>query len=282
MKKRLLTFWVFVATLVSWSILPQIAAAQGNPTQPDSADHYITYTAATPPVFSGDMVILSDQFFSNVTYNVVALKKLLLPAEKFHGPVPNPMLNPDLHYKWWSLDPLLTLTRTVFVTNQFSNNSRWRILHSEFLLSPTLKAVGPSDEQPPLILPLANHYLCYRAIEDTLRPSIGIGWRDQFRTGQTGVGDAEYLCNPCQKTHFRPGLPPETFPIVNEDVHLALYRIDTAFPGIPVNIRDQFGLHNQIFVLQNGIEYIAVPSFKREPPTATRPETWGGIKSMHR
>jgi hypothetical protein len=278
MNKTLRGLWVVVCGLGSMSLV-QPAAAQGVPTQPDSADHYITYTVLQP-VDSLFQVILDDQFLANTTFHVRTLRKLLPPIDKFHGPVPNPMFFPFLHYKWWTLEPVITVNRSVLVRNQFSNNSRWRILHTEFILAPTLKSIEPGVD-PPTILPDENHYLCYRAFEDTARAPILIGWRDQFRQGNTQVMEAEFFCNPCRKTRFFPGVPPRTYPIVRPEVHLALYRIDASWPSIPVSIRDQFGLQ-RVFVAQTGLEYIVVPSFKKEPPTPTIPETWGGIKSMYR
>jgi hypothetical protein len=270
--------WVVACGLGLISLV-QPTWAQVGTTQPDSADHYITYTVITP-VDSLFQVILSDQFIPNATFNVRTLRKLLVPIDKFHATGQNFRIFPDLHYKWWTLDPIIPVNRAVRVLNQFSNNSRWRIESTEFILAPTLKSAIPGVD-PLMILPKENHYLCYRAFEDTLRPPIPIGFQDQFHNGGTQVREAEYFCNPCQKVRFGFGVPPTIYPIVRPDVHLALYRVDVGWQPTPVSIRDQFGLQ-RIFITQTGLEYIVVPSFKHEIPIPTVPRTWGHIKSMHR
>jgi hypothetical protein len=224
-------------------------------------DHYMTYTVIDTVEVEAS-VVLTDQFLTNETFAVKKLEKLLVPADKIHPPDVFPRVIPELHYKWWTVEPTRPANETVRVLNQFSDNTVWTIDSAQFLLAPALKERGHSSDPPDTLLN-ENHYLCYSATEDTTR-NVPIQLIDQFQTASVVVRDAVYLCNPCRKDSLN-----KSYPIVWEDVHLALYKIDPFWQPDSVSIEDQFGLH-RVMIKQDGSnqEYIAVPSIKTEIPTS--------------
>jgi hypothetical protein len=97
---------------------------------------------------------------------------------------------------------------------------------------------------------------------------------DQFRRfGPITVGPPRFFCNPCVKIADR------EYPIVDPEVHLAVYEIlPPTFTG-SVQLIDQF-VTRQVQVVSVPPEYLFVPSSKRFA-TPVEPSTWGSIKSIY-
>ncbi len=243
--------------------------------QPDSTDHYMTYTV-TDSVDVQASVELTDQFGPD-SVTVGRLKKLLVPVLKTHPPRPIVQLfSPNLHYKWWAIATRRVRHEAVRVLNQFSANTRWRLDGPQFMLAPALKGVGVD---PPDSLPVANHYLCYRAVEDTTRLPIAVQLEDQFQfspPASVNVREPDYFCAPCQKDSAQ-----KRYRVIRPDAHLALYKIDPSWQPTAVRIRDQFGLH-AVTIKQDGLdqEYVVVPSFKTRVLTGVgqNPEVPQGLR----
>jgi hypothetical protein len=223
--------------------------------EPDSIDHHLTYTVVDS-VVSGASVLVADQFALD-TVTVARLRKLLVPAVKYHSPRPVvPLFRPELHYDWWELDHPRNRQRRIVVSNQFVEDSRLRVVGPEFMLAPAFKArVG----SPPDSFPVANHYLCYRVHGDTLGP-VPVQLGDQFQVASVNVRRPDYFCAPCSKDSAG-----KNYPIVDEITHLMLYRVDPSWDTTSVRLRDQFGRH-AVTIRQSGAnqEYLVVPTLKTE------------------
>lgn len=223
--------------------------------QPDGIDHYLVYEVAKVP-FS-ESVTLVDQFGGSD----VLLQTLLY----FANPVSKnsePIFDTQLHYTWYRFtegNP----TRSVTLSNQFGTQE-WTVGNAGWLAVPARK----NETGPPIS---ANHYKCYSAGGAFTQRTVVL--KDQFGTAQTIVLKPVLFCNPAEKTHSG-----RTYPIVNDEAHLACYEIQYFSVAVPsVLAQDQFLTGD----LQIGLaSWLCVPSTKLFP-IPTEESTWGRIKSLY-
>jgi len=257
----------FRTLLVGLGILCLAASVHAQPPGfPFDPTHYWTYTEQVPipmpsPIFA------RDQFFRNgVPLTVEKRERLLNWVQKNNSPV----LDTLLHYTWWNILEKLPVNRTVIVTNQFGS-SRVQVLNLEFMLAPAYK----NFTNPVGAVPLANHYLCYRAIGFPAPPAA-YDLRDEWRVDIQQPQAMEFLCAPCAKQHLG-----QTFPVVDTVTHYAAYPITPVSEVFYPFVRDQF-FPNQELVQQHPIEYLFVPSEKTDLPVDVKKNTWGRLKQLYR
>ena len=242
---------------VSASAQPQ----QFNPT------HYWTYHNLQPFLFP-QPIRVQDQFFRQpVPVTVDSLVRFLNWVHKNNSPVPDTFV----HYTWWNIHEKLQPPggpRFATVTNQFGSYTV-QILNLEFLLAPAWK------NQPDPIAPLANHYLCYRAV-GFQAPPFGYDLRDEWRVDFQFPKEMRYLCTPCMKEHFG-----QIFAPVDTVTHLAAYPINPFSDHFQPLVSDQFETLI-VPVQQIPEEYLFVPSEKVEVPTDVKKSTWGKLKAIYR
>jgi len=226
--------------------------------------HYWSYRILDP-IGNPQGVGLSDQFFRSPVPNAVdSLLRLINWVYKDNSVVQDTFV----HYTWWNLAAKHPANRLTKVTNQFGSYDV-QVLNMEFLLTPAWK----NYQQP--TLPLANHYLCYKAIGPP-PPPIPHLLQDEWRYDYQYVDQLEYLCTPCQKIHGG-----QVYPPVDTLTHLAVYRIYPHSDVFRPLLVDQF-LFGPHYVQQSSPEYLFVPSVKYEINTPTKSSTWGKLKTLYR
>ena len=247
--------------LLCWSA---IAGAQPGPAIDPS--HYWTYTNFDSLV-QPQPIFVRDQFFpQGIPVTVDRRPRLLNWVHKNNSAVPDTFL----HYTWWNIREKLAVDRAAIVTNQFGSH-RVRVLNLEFLLAPAAKSNPP----PAGDIPVANHYLCYRAL-DFPGPTTVYDIQDEWRVDVVQPQAMEYLCAPCFKEHL--GL---VYPPVDTMLHLAAFPIAAQSGNFVPFVADQFD-ERQLFVTQVPDEYLFVPSEKTDVPTDVKRSTWGRIKRLYR
>ena len=247
---------------------PGFAHAQTFDPQP-----YLVYFVTPEPLVSAPLVDLEDQFNLWEDVSVVERFYFMNPAEK--RPVSPPgapelITDPDLHYRWFTLDAAGQGTYTVQVTNQFGDEVPWEIESwPVLLLAPTSKAFYPGEPGPP---PPGQHYDCYHVVN---APSAGavVNMTDQFGThGPSDVLSAAFLCVPAEKTKDQTVYP--IFEATDGRDHLACYDVSIEGHTQLINTRSQFtGIGPELFVVEYD-EMLCVPSkktFERVPSLAP----WG-------
>ncbi len=233
---------------------------QTTPATAQVSDHYLSYSVE--PRTLGVPVLVGDQFIPELQVGVMVYERLLNPVMQDNVP----MIDPTAHLDWWRVEPPVPVGRHIAVTNKFGQ-FEWDVHHLEFLLAPSRKnQPGPPPEN-------INHFLCYRASGP--RPDVTVRLEDQFRQITAVVGEPEFFCNPCRKNHDG-----RIYPIVDPDVHLAVYQVLTPPFTATVFTEDQFGIFQNL-VLGAPVEYLFVPSLKDEP-VPVESSTWGRIKSTYR
>ena len=213
-------------------------------------DHFTAYEvdSETAP-YVGEEVYLEDQFVS-INATVGSAVFFGNPAQKVHGDVTTPILNPDHHMVAYSIDyegePQYYL---VTVSNQLGENQVLKVYGPVALGVPTQK----EGHEAPLSL---AHYLIYEVLDG---PYIGewISLADQF--GEQPAVEVHYpmaFANPVKKIHGD-----EVTEIVNPDVHGVFYYAEGGdFEGT-VKVVNQF--HEEEATLDVFDPYgVGVPSQK--------------------
>ena len=267
MCRSLTTLAAFRSLLIGLGVLGLAARVHaGLPGPPFDPTHYWTYSEQIPMV-APSPIFARDQFFRNgVPLTVEKRERLLNWVSKNNSPVPDTLL----HYTLWNILEKLPVNRQAIVTNQFGS-FRVNVLNLEFMLAPAYK----SASNPPVTLPAANHYLCYRTTGFPA-PTASYDLRDEWRVDSQQPGVMEFLCAPCAKQHLG-----QTYAPVDTLLHLAaflVYPVSEVFYPI---IIDQF-LPNQELVSQHGLEYLFVPSEKTDLPTDVKKNTWSRLKQLYR
>jgi hypothetical protein len=247
--------------LLTFGLVAGLGVAGGS-AQVLEENHYLIYETPYMHVYTGD-VELHDQF--GMIHNTY------FEFDKFANPVRKngeDYWDYGAHQNWYLIDVPLEDEWQVDLNNQFGTQ-RWYVQNAMYLVLPAEKLTPGSP--PPQFE--HNHYLCY---EVTQAPpmNIPVHLQDQFIMFNTNVVQPLYFCNPCDKIVF--GIP---YPIVNEDVHLAVYSLQ---PGMFVNIgvysMDQFEAWS--FMVEEAI-WLAVPTWKLNA-VGNEQSSWGDIKAMYR
>ena len=268
MKQKKTVFLGCLAAALCLALTGPVAYGQA---VPDST-HYWTWSLVDP-IFIPDFVEAYDQFFPNFRpLQNLQLRRLLNPVVKFHGPVPTPIEDPNLHHTWYDVRPPYLVDQQVRIFDQFyPNGFVTRVDTLAFMLVPALKDTVQPPSQP---IPPANHYLCYRIAIPS--PGVSVGLQDQFRADpNVFVYSAEYLCAPCWKRHNGVVYPPR------DETHLVFYEVNDPFPQRFPYIRDQF-INGRFLVRQELKEYLVVPARKEHISTDSKNSSWGRLKSIYR
>jgi hypothetical protein len=245
------------------TLTASVSHAQGGGTGgPPGIDHYLVYRA--DPRAGSYPVILGDQFYPQTTH-------VADPFEFYANPVSKNsegIVDPILHYTWWRINPPRPHSGTVVASNQFGDQTL-QLGPAEYLWNPSLKNVL----QPTPPLPVANHYLCYRATGQFVPRTVVL--QDQFGSYQGIVVAPEWFCNPVNKS-----FQGHSEPIVRPEAHQVCYRVDIPQPFPPTTITwlDEFTFQQTILTQQ---VWLCVPTFKNDivPSSAA---TWGSVKAIYR
>jgi len=252
-----------LAAVCGLLLLPVSAKTQGTG-PPFDPTHYWTYHILQPLV-TPQPIRVADQFFRQpVPVTVDSLERLLNWVHKNNSAVPDTFL----HYTWWNIREKLPVNRSVIVTNQFGSYPV-QVLNLEFLLAPATKNLPTAGP------PLANHYLCYRAVGFPPQ-TIGYDMLDEWRRDFQYPRELQFLCAPCFKEHLG-----QIFPPVDTLTHLAVFPITPYSDYFLPLVSDQFQTH-QFPVQQIPLEYLFVPSDKQDLPTDVKKSTWGRMKQLYR
>lgn len=248
---------LLIGALVAVVVVASPAFAQ----TPPNGDHYLSYrveprTLPTP-------ILVGDQFILQLQAEAFVLERLLNPVRQDGSAY----TDSTAHLDWWRITPNPTVGQRVAVINKFGQGV-WDIRQLEFLLAPSRKNEPAGIPLPDNI----NHFLCYSAVGPL--PDATVRLEDQFRQLTLTVGPPRFFCNPCRKRH-----DPREYPIVDPELHLAVYEVLPPTFTAPVFLYDQFGQF-QTPVISGPPEYLFVPSFKDEV-VSTEPGTWGRIKAVY-
>jgi hypothetical protein len=225
-------------------------------------NHYKVYNITPPYTYSSPTgIILHDQFGQYIVNNLL-LDRFANPVEKQHDGQVYPILFPEVHQTWWSLN-YPTPGWDVEVENQFGT-SVWHVGDVRYLVLPALKDVAG----PP---PIHNHYLAYQASGPA--ENIPLVLTDQWGTVTAVAAEPAMFLNPVEKI-----ADGQVYPIVDPVAHLACYWLQPPISAFhPAVAYDQFGIW-QFEALDHC--WLCVPSYKRLV-VGTESRTWGDIKALY-
>lgn len=216
-----------------------------------SLDHFTCYEAEDVtglPV--GEVVYLEDQFGA---VNATVLDAIAFgnPAEKLHGDVFTPILNPDHHLTVYTIDyseePQIW---QVEVDNQFGIQQL--IVYGPVGLAVPTQKVVPGDHGQPLGL---DHFLLYEVLEGS-SVNVVVNLTDQFgeEAEEIQIYEPWIFANPARKTHGD-----EVTEILNPEAHAVIYGTDVLTVETQVQVVNQFGEQT---LDVDGPGALAVPSQK--------------------
>jgi hypothetical protein len=222
---------------------------------------YLVYEVPPEPNVPVPVVDLEDQFILEEDVPVSERWLFMNPVEKLPlSPpgVPEPVTDPTLHYRWYTIGVEGQGTKAVQVTNQFGYHLPWTIEDApDFLLAPASKEFYPDEPGPP---PAGQHYDCYAAVDAPPAGAV-VDLNDQFGPhGPADVMGARFLCAPVEKTKDQDVYP--IFEATDGRDHLACYEVPPHPHTEVVNTRTQFtGLEPDTAVIIED-RYLCVPSRK--------------------
>ena len=215
-------------------------------------DHYKCYTVTPSQKFPAAVVELADQFGVSLVL-VKQRKRLCTPVDKNGEGIRDRKAHLTCNELRTPADtPIAGLGRRVRVDNQFGSQTL-EVEELSYLCLPAskLRLDQPGALEPDPVPEGFDHYSCY-AVEGE-RPRRLVTLADQFATVQYELRRPRLLCNPVSKNLGQ---------VFHPQVHLVCYAIvPYDFYGIPVAIRDQFGLTR---LRVDFTRTLCVPSFKTE------------------
>lgn len=254
----MMAFYLLFSSFVFAHMTPLVAGPVA--TQIFEPDHYLSYDVQAAP-HSPVRVTLRDQFIGPKDFIVEKPIKLLNPTLKRHNNQVFEIKYPKLHYTSYQLKPLedVVINSTVLVFNQFG-----QFIFNEFrpsrLLAPTRKILtplsgNPAEDLKPRHTLLADHYLCYDVLPQTVTTQFGY-LRDQFRARTFENLIVRRLCNPVAKRHAN-----RDFDIIhnNETNHLLCFELPKKRILKFASLVDQFGAKGAVFLND---DELCVPSIK--------------------
>jgi hypothetical protein len=188
------------------------ASAQGRTDE----NHFRCYIVSQQTPQPAVPVTLEDQFTAAPVPVMVGEPVMFCPpTEKTVGDDVFPIEDEEEHYTLYTA-PSAAAPRNIFVTDQFATDALWQVTTPKYLMVPTAKTIGgvTFDDREDM-----NHYWCY----DANGPRVGVRATldDQFAgPDDIRVTTPTLFCNPAEKVHDG-----ETFPIEDEELHLACYEI---------------------------------------------------------
>jgi hypothetical protein len=221
-------------------------------------DHFKCYPASDISGEPVDEVMCLEDQFVNITANVTSAFLFCNPADKLHGDVLTPILNPNHHLTLYNLswegDPQQWL---VMVENQFGPQ--------QLVVSGPVGLAVPTQKEghdPPVGL---DHFLLYEVIQGE-SVEVVVGLNDQFGyEPEVPVYWPVLFANPIRKIQGA-----EVTEIRKSEAHLLFYHTRPLYFEGEVQVANHFG--NQ--TLELGVpDLLAVPSekigFTTGPPLAT-------------
>jgi hypothetical protein len=187
------------------------------PAQPPSREnHFRCYIVSQQTPQPAETITLEDQFTTAPeTVTVGEPVMICAPTGKTVGDQEFPIEDEEEHYVLYNA-PGVASPRSVLVSDQFGTDVPWQVTTPKYVLVPTAKTFAGEtfDDRNRM-----NHYWCYEANG----PRVGVQavLEDQFSgPDSVRVTTPTLLCNPAEKVHGG-----ETFPIEDEELHLACYEI---------------------------------------------------------
>jgi hypothetical protein len=178
--------------------------------------HFRCYIISSQTPQPAQAITLDDQFTSGPMSTMVGEPVMFCPPTvKTVGAEEFPIEDEQEHYALYNA-PGVAAPRTVLVTDQFGTNVPWQITTPRFVMVPTAKTIGgvTFDDRDNM-----NHYWCYEASGPRL--NVRATLEDQFSgPDAVRVTRPTLFCAPAEKVHGT-----QTFPILDEDLHLACYEI---------------------------------------------------------
>jgi hypothetical protein len=182
---------------------------------PSDENHFTCYIVSQQTPQPAAMITLDDQFTEGPEATMVGEPVMFCPpTAKTVGEETFAIEGEEEHYTLYTA-PSAAEPRTVLITDQFGTDVPWRITTPKYVMVPTAKTIGGEtfDDRDNM-----NHYWCYEANG----PRVGVRamLEDQFSIRDVRVTTPTLLCAPAEKVHDG-----QTFPIEDEDLHLACYEI---------------------------------------------------------
>jgi hypothetical protein len=188
------------------------APAQG----PTDEQHFRCYIVSQQTPQPAQTITLEDQFTTAPEQVMVGEPVMFCPpTEKTIGDEVFPIEDEEEHYTLYTA-PSEAAPRDVLVTDQFGTEVRWHVTTPKYVMVPTAKTIGGEtfDDRRNM-----NHYWCYEATGPRVGERATLD--DQFNgPDNVRVTTPTLFCNPVEKVHAG-----ETFPIEDENLHLACYEI---------------------------------------------------------
>jgi hypothetical protein len=188
------------------------APAQG----PTDEQHFRCYIVSQQTPQPAQTITLEDQFTTAPEQVMVGEHVMFCPpTEKTIGDEVFPIEDEEEHYTLYTA-PSEAAPRDVLVTDQFGTEVRWHVTTPKYVMVPTAKTIGGEtfDDRRNM-----NHYWCYEATGPRVGERATLD--DQFNgPDNVRVTTPTLFCNPVEKVHAG-----ETFPIEDENLHLACYEI---------------------------------------------------------
>lgn len=206
-----------------------------------ASNHFKIWQIASKPLARG--VTLRGQFDKiNQDAATVAADWLANPVDK-NGEGIADITHHLVGYSLKPPPPPPAPKRWVMIANQFypeQDKTVWQLGDPKMLLLPASKTIPPKPPQPPPVPTDLAHFLCY-AVEQPKAFAKNVTLEDQF---DIKLNKPEKITG-LQPAYFAVPVSKNGGPIVNVDIHLALYNIaprSPAKPPIQVLTRDQFGV----------------------------------------
>jgi hypothetical protein len=178
--------------------------------------HFRCYIISEQTPQAAQSITLEDQFTTAPQSTLVGEPVMFCPpTEKTNQGVTFPIEDEEEHYALYPA-PAPATPRTVLVTDQFGTDVPWQLTTPKYVMVPTVKTIGGEtfDDRDNM-----NHYWCYEASGPRVGARVTLD--DQFSgPGFVRVTTPTLFCTPAEKVHNG-----ETFPIEDDELHLACYEI---------------------------------------------------------
>jgi hypothetical protein len=179
--------------------------------------HFRCYIISQQTPQAAQSITLEDQFNPDDPQSVLVGEPMMFcpPTEKTSGEELFPIEDEEEHYALYPA-PGPAVPRTVLVTDQFGTDVPWQLTTPKYLMVPTAKTINnvTFDDRDNM-----NHYWCYEASGPRVGARVTLD--DQFNGPDlVRVTTPTLFCTPAEKVHNG-----ETFPIEDEELHLACYEI---------------------------------------------------------
>ena len=215
--KRLARIGLAISLAFSQIAVMSVVAAPASAKGQVDEQHFRCYIVSQQTPQPAEMITLEDQFTEDDPQATMVGEPVMFcpPTAKTVGGETFPIEDEQEHYTLYTA-PDRAEPRTVLITDQFGTDVPWKITTPKYVMVPTAKTIGGVifDDRDEM-----NHYWCYEA--NGPRVGVRATLEDQFSgPSNVRVTTPTLLCVPAEKVHDG-----QTFPIEDEDLHLACYEI---------------------------------------------------------